>query len=168
MIPRASLVLLAALGLSCADKTGDSGGADGGTADGADGAAADGADGGAADGADGGTDGSAGDVSWSRDVWPVIEAHCLPCHTDDNFHPGFLITDSATTYATFTTDAPDRTGTHTTYVVPGDAAGSLLIEKISQEDPEYGGERMPPNGDLISADDEQRVRDWIDQGALEN
>jgi hypothetical protein len=175
MTTRAVLVLFPLLALACADKSGDSGATDGtdGAADGADGGTADGADG-AADGADGGADGSDGSdgtdgaVSWSSDVWPVIEGHCLPCHTDDSFHPGFLITDAATTYATFTTDAPDRTGTHSTYVVSGDAAGSLLIDKIANESPAYGGERMPTNGDFISADDEQLIRDWIDQGALDN
>ena len=65
-------------------------------------------------------------------------------------------------------DAPDRTDTHSSYVVPGDAAGSLLIDKIANESPAYGGERMPTNGDFISADDEQMIRDWIDQGALDN
>jgi len=172
MSTRAALVLLPLLALACADKAEDSAdpdgtdGTDGGTSDGADGGTADGADG-TSDGADG-TDGTDGAVSWSSDVWPVIEGHCLPCHTDDNFHPGFLITDSATTYATFTADAPDRTDTHSSYVVPGDAAGSLLIDKIANESPAYGGERMPTNGDFISADDEQMIRDWIDQGALDN
>ena len=169
-----ALLLLSLLLSACGDKDDDSGAADGtdGTTDGTDGAA-DGTDG-TADGTDGtadgtdGTDGTTGDVSWSDDAWPIIEGHCLPCHQDDDFHPGFLITDAETTYTTFTTDEPDNPGTWTTFVNPGDADGSLLIDKIAKDEPAYGGARMPTNGDYISDAEIDVIKAWIDQGAQNN
>lgn len=54
-----------------------------------------------------------------------------------------------------------------TYVVPGQPAQSLLIQKITQDTPPCGGTRMPPTGPLEPADI-KLVTDWVMAGALNN
>jgi hypothetical protein len=46
-------------------------------------------------------------------------------------------------------------------VVPGDSAGSLLVDMISS------GE-MPKRGDKLTADEIQTISDWINAGAPNN
>jgi hypothetical protein len=52
-------------------------------------------------------------------------------------------------------------------VVPGDACGSAIVMKVGDGPP--FGSRMPFNGPpFLSAADQQVIRDWIVEGALEN
>ncbi len=52
-------------------------------------------------------------------------------------------------------------------VVPGDACGSTIVMKVGDGPP--FGSRMPFNGPpFLSAAEQQVIRDWIVEGALEN
>jgi hypothetical protein len=53
-----------------------------------------------------------------------------------------------------------------TRVVAGNAANSLLYQKVSMATPPCGG-RMPLNGTPLSGVDQQAIADWIDQGAIQ-
>ncbi|MCK6503884.1 hypothetical protein L6R53_10870 [Myxococcota bacterium] len=186
---RKPALLIALLLIGCRDKGGDDtgtdtdgGATDGGTGDGGtgDGGTGDGGtgDGGTGDGGtgDGGTgDGGTGDggveeVSFLDDVYPLLVAHnCADCHSDDTWHPGLLLTDAATTYNTLLNDAPDDPSVWTAYVVPGNPAVSLLMPKLSEDDPAYGGDRMPKDGSgYMTADDLETIETWILQGAFDN
>lgn len=52
-------------------------------------------------------------------------------------------------------------------VVPGDAAASPLMDKISSDDPE-NGVRMPSGGPPLSDDEIALIRNWINNGAENN
>jgi hypothetical protein len=51
-------------------------------------------------------------------------------------------------------------------VVPGNSAGSLLVKKLSATPP--FGVRMPDGGNPVPDSLVQKIKDWIDQGALDN
>ena len=52
-------------------------------------------------------------------------------------------------------------------VVPGDACASVIVQKVG-DGPPFGA-RMPFSGPpFLSTDDQQVIRDWIVEGALDN
>jgi hypothetical protein len=189
------LALALPIFIACGDKdddtggpTGDGGAGDGGARDGGttDGGAGDGGDGGTGDGGsdggagdggagdggtgDGGTgDGGAGEVSYSAEVYPLLASYgCADCHTDDTWHPGLLLTDAATTYNTLLTDAPDTVGEWSAYVVPRNPGASLLLHKLEEATPSYGGARMPKDGPYMSPAELELIATWILEGAKDN
>ncbi len=90
-------------------------------------------------------------VEFNRDVRPVLAQSCFTCHGPSE----------ATRQADLrfdTSDFIDRV------VVPGDAEGSLLFQRLTVEGP-IG--RMPPvsSGRSLTADQIDLVRRWIDAGA---
>jgi hypothetical protein len=94
-------------------------------------------------------------VSFTRDVRPILVGNCLKCH-------GF---DPSTRRAKLRLDrfehaTADRRGGPA--IVPGDAAASPLLARVSAQDPD---ERMPPEGEPLSAAEIDVLRRWIDEGA---
>jgi hypothetical protein len=55
----------------------------------------------------------------------------------------------------------------TEVIVPGEPGNSPLIDKISNDDPEFG-DRMPEGRAALSDDKIALIREWIDQGAQNN
>lgn len=53
-------------------------------------------------------------------------------------------------------------------IEPGDAENSYLVRKIEDRHRSVGGagDRMPPTGFALPADDISMIREWIDDGAL--
>lgn len=97
------------------------------------------------------------DVSWAGSVNPVLSSTCGSCHPSNG--GGFSVA-SPTMLMTTGTDAPN--------VIPGDGAGSNLIDKLSSASPSIGGARMPLGGPYLSAGTIATIRQWIDQGAQNN
>lgn len=97
-------------------------------------------------------------VSFRNDVLKKVfestRAGCLGCHGGTN--------------GLFLGTQPDilRGGIHGPAVVPGNSAQSLLVRKISANPP--FGDRMPFGGFPLPDSLVQIVKDWIDQGALDN
>ncbi len=52
-------------------------------------------------------------------------------------------------------------------VVPGDSASSLLVEKIESSNPAVGA-RMPLFGPALTQAEIDLIKNWIDQGAMNN
>jgi hypothetical protein len=52
------------------------------------------------------------------------------------------------------------------YVVPGDPDSSLLLQKLEEAPP--WGERMPLQFELLSHAQQERIRQWISDGAANN
>jgi len=99
-------------------------------------------------------------VSYSNDVQPILAQHCLNCHQpgeDGYAKSGF----SVDNYAAL------MKGTKFGQVVlPGDAVSSNLIVLIEgRADPSI---TMPHGGPMISEEDIETLKVWIDQGALDN
>ncbi len=95
----------------------------------------------------------AADVSFQDDVMPIIQRSCAACHRT-------LGGWDASSYSSFMSS-----GEHGPVVVPGDAADSLLVQKL--EGDQSFGTIMPPSGSLPTAE-LQLIIDWITAGALDN
>ena len=93
-----------------------------------------------------------GEVSFARDVLPILEANCTKCHGDSRQRAGLAMN----TYAALMAGATDGA-----VIIPLDAAGSLLVQVTSS------GE-MPKNGTPLGAGKIKIIMDWIDAGALDN
>lgn len=91
------------------------------------------------------------DVSYATDIQPIFNTHCVACH-NGGLNPDLR---EGTSYNFITVTDPGQ-------VVPGDAEGSELYQRLIG-----AGNIMPPSG-ALSNTDVDLVRDWINQGALNN
>lgn len=106
-------------------------------------------------------------VSFKSDVFPIINAKCLPCHAEENFNPSELSMDSY--------DLIAAGGKHGVPFNAGKPGESLLIQKFGEKPP--FGDRMPLNSKRkirdgkavwLSDEDVKTVATWIEQGAKNN
>ena len=118
------------------------------------------------------TDTNVESATFSGDVWPILESECSVCHSDDTWHPGYDLTDASTAYTALTTDVVDEPDNgFTNYVVAGDPDASLLVHKLTEATPSYGGSQMPldPNtggpGEPLSDAQIATIVAWIEAGA---
>jgi mono/diheme cytochrome c family protein len=99
-------------------------------------------------------------VSFSADVQPIMQQHCVSCHNNNFANNNF----NATSYESI------LSGSGTVYgnqiVVPNEPDQSGLVD-IIEPNPESGLQRMPTGGSL-SGDEIQIIRAWIREGAQNN
>ena len=109
------------------------------------------------------------DVSFATEIQPLFSSMCASCHSEGGFadNAGIplrlgegealdaIVSQSSSQDASFT------------LVVPSDSANSLLFLKVSEDNPPVGS-TMPLVGARLSSEDLGLIRDWIDQGALDN
>ena len=102
-------------------------------------------------------DGGSTPISFGAEVRPILARSCLPCH-------GF---DPSTREAGLRLDRREeavkprgRSGDRA--IAPGDPAASLILERVSTDD-EW--DRMPPEGEPLSAEEIDLLSRWIEQGA---
>lgn len=91
---------------------------------------------------------SAQPVDFAHEVLPVLRERCAKCHAGGKTE-GDISLESRQALL----DAE--------IVEPGNAAGSALVERITSKDAE---ERMPPEGEPLSAKQISAIRRWIDEG----
>ena len=106
--------------------------------------------------------------SWGADVWPVIQANCKSCHTTGSGSAFFLMTNATVTRANWVGVAATCVGASPAMrVVAGDSSLSFVYHKISTPTPTCGVS-MPWGQPLLPVAEQNKIRDWIDQGALNN
>jgi mono/diheme cytochrome c family protein len=93
-------------------------------------------------------------VDFSRDIQPLLAKRCVACHGPDTQESGLRLDDR--TAATGVLESGSRA------IVPGTAAESELLARITSTDPDL---QMPPEGPRISAAQVAILRQWIDEGA---
>lgn len=93
----------------------------------------------------------AAEVSWQREVFPVLRANCVSCHKPGKAKGGLDFT---------THEALMKGGKDGAAVKPGDARGSSLIESVCGEEPE-----MPKEGEPLSAAEVDILTRWVNEGA---
>jgi len=93
-------------------------------------------------------------IDFVRDVRPLFEQRCWPCHGSELQESGLRLDRRA---------AMLQGGDLGKVVVPGDSAASRLIQYVAGTDPDR---RMPPDDDLLSAEAVGVLRAWIDQGCV--
>ena len=94
----------------------------------------------------------AGGVSFTNDVQPILNSRCANCHGLERTSGDFDLT---------TYDLLMAGGEEGLAVIPGDAANSPLVTL-----PEAG--KMPKRGPKLTPDQVQILKDWVNQGALNN
>jgi hypothetical protein len=92
---------------------------------------------------------------FERHVRPLLVQRCHECHGPDSQWAGLRLDSSA---------GLEAGGDGGPAVRPGDAAASLLYQRLASDDPDF---RMPPPdaGPPLTADQLQAVAQWIDAGA---
>ncbi len=93
-------------------------------------------------------------VDYLRDVKPIFKARCFACH-------GALKQESGLRLDTGTSIR--KGGDSGPAVVSMKVEESLLLERISAKD---AAERMPPEGEALSAEQIAKIRQWIAEGAI--
>jgi len=91
-------------------------------------------------------------VDFAHDVVPVLRQYCGECHTGDKRQGGFSLNTRETLLAGGDSGAA---------VVPGDAAASALVRRITSDDESL---QMPPEGDRVPADQVALLVRWIAEG----
>lgn len=98
---------------------------------------------------------------FATEVVPIFQQHCWVCHPDmAGLDLTANVAHSNLVGVVSTNHAPG------VRIVPGDPMVSVLWHKVSGSS-DYGL-NMPPNGTFLSNDELQTIRDWIEQGALDN
>ena len=96
-------------------------------------------------------------VDFAREVRPLLSQNCFSCHGPDE----------ASRQAGLRLDVPegpfaDRGRFGGPAIVAGDAAGSLLVHRVSADDARV---RMPRGGEALDEAEVETLSLWIDQGA---
>ncbi len=91
-------------------------------------------------------------VSYAKDVRPILESRCATCHMGEFVSEG-LDMDTYESLLAGSQNGP--------VIVPGDAKHSLLIQKVTEG-------KMPKKGPKLTPNQIQIITDWINAGALNN
>src|SRR5262245_20472764 len=92
-------------------------------------------------------------VDYDRDVKPILSANCFECHGRRKQQSGLRLD---------LRQSALRGGDYGVVIVPGKAAESNLIKRLTSAD---DGVRMPPEDDALPEHEIAVLRAWIDQGA---
>ncbi len=96
---------------------------------------------------------SADAVDYMRDIKPIFRQRCFACHGALKQEAGLRLDTAA---------LMRQGGDSGPAIIPNKAQGSLLIERVTAEDE---AERMPPDGEPLSAEQMTRLKRWINSGA---
>ena len=103
--------------------------------------------------------------SWLNDVWnPILAVHCQTCHTSGSGAFTFTMTNSTVAYQNMV-NVPAVACAPLLRVNPFVSAGSVLYLKVNGI---TCGLQMPLGLPPLSVADQNTLRDWIDEGALNN
>ena len=103
-------------------------------------------------GGENGGGGSGGGGTFAKEIEPILKGStCYDCHDgvdlNDKANKALNLMLTESIQGTLTAGDPDN---------------SELIKRISNQGSE---DRMPPKGEMLSADDVKKIRDWIEAGA---
>ena len=93
-------------------------------------------------------------VDFSTQIKPILNNNCITCHGGVKKNAGFSLL--------FEEEAFAKTESGKAAIVPGDAAGSELIQRLHEDNPEL---RMPYEKPRLSDQEIDLLTRWIDQGA---
>ncbi len=99
------------------------------------------------------------ELSYAKDVAPILEKFCAGCHNADEEHPSQLYME---TYESLL-----KGGEHGAPIKPGRSKESLLMQKMSKEPP-FGKSMPPPRKKAPTPEQVEIIRVWIEQGAKKN
>ncbi len=97
----------------------------------------------------------AADISIAERAHDILVSRCLRCHGGVREQGGLNLAWRDRALRARTKGPPA--------IIPGDAAASALLMRVTHADPEL---RMPAEGNALSADEISTLRAWIDAGAV--
>ena len=97
---------------------------------------------------------SSSDVSFSRDIAPILVTKCLTCHNAEKAKGGYHMESFETLMKGG--DSKEKP------IVPGDPSKSKLYQLITAKDPD---DRMPQKDDPLPAEQIALIAKWIKEGA---
>ncbi len=100
-------------------------------------------------------------VSFARDVQPILEDRCVECHGTRKKKAGLSFTPIESALAW----VPERIGDNPA-IAPGDPEQSEVMHLVTL--PESDEDAMPPEGARLTAGQIATIRAWIEQGAKVN
>jgi len=110
-------------------------------------------------------------TSFLQDVWgSIVGVRCAGCHTSGQGSLVMMMSSATQTYTNWVNVNAVCVGlpAGTKRVLPSNGAASFVYQKVSMNPPPCGS-RMPFDGPpFLSAAQQQTIRDWIDEGALNN
>jgi Protein of unknown function (DUF1553)/Protein of unknown function (DUF1549)/Planctomycete cytochrome C len=93
-------------------------------------------------------------IDFNAQVKPIINKNCITCHGGVKKQGGYSLL--------FEEEAFGKGKSGKIGIVPGDAAASEFIRRLTLSDPD---ERMPHEKDPLSSEEIDILKKWIDQGA---
>lgn len=93
-------------------------------------------------------------VDFVRDVKPILQAQCVRCHHDGAIMGGLNLMNR---------EAAMRGSSRGPVIVPGEPEKSPLYRVTLL--PEEENHAMPATGPKLTADEQQILHDWIEEGA---
>ncbi|HEX9113856.1 MAG TPA: CHRD domain-containing protein, partial [Nitrospirota bacterium] len=102
-------------------------------------------------------------LSYSENIQPIFDGHCVSCHGSAGA-AGLALNKTSSYSRLVNQPAAQTSGVR---VVPFDATGSVLYRRVSGTG-FAGVSRMPPNGPYLSAADDGLLKTWISMGAIDD
>ncbi|NBX28839.1 DUF1553 domain-containing protein [bacterium] len=93
-------------------------------------------------------------IDFSREIQPLLAKRCIACHGPDTQEAGLRLDDRA--------GGTKELASGSRGIVPGKAAESEIIARITSTDPDI---QMPPEGPRLTAAQVESITRWIDEGA---
>ena len=94
------------------------------------------------------------EIDYHKDIAPIFKEHCIKCHGPDKQKASLRVDQRASLMS--------GGDTGTISLVPGDAENSFFLEVLTGEDEDI---RMPPKGDLLTQEEQDKIREWVLAGA---
>ena len=92
---------------------------------------------------------------FEKNILPIFERKCVRCHGPTKQRGGLKLDSRAS--------AITAGNSGIAAIVPGNSRDSLLIDRVSETDPDM---RMPLKDKVLTADEIEVLRNWIDAGAV--
>jgi len=97
-------------------------------------------------------------LTYSRDINPLVRQYCLPCHLEESENPSLLLMDDF--------EKLSKGGKNGPSFIPGKPQESNFYLKLLPDPP--FGKQMPRGKKKLGNEEVKLIYDWIRQGAKNN
>jgi hypothetical protein len=99
-------------------------------------------------------------ISFSKEIFPLLQKHCMPCHSEEEENPSELYFQSYETLM--------KGGKNGAPIISGKGDSSMFVKKLRPK-PAFGDQMpLPKRKPKLSEEIIQIFIDWMNQGAKKN